>query len=100
VGRKNGGTSFDGFKDGVLLEAKGPGYAEFFDSKLEPERWSRQSGNAQELVNQALRQRRSLKGVDVRIEWHVAEKHTADAIRKLFETSGIKGIEVIHTPAR
>jgi len=27
VGKSSGGVKFDGFKDGILLEAKGPGYA-------------------------------------------------------------------------
>ncbi|HZI14634.1 MAG TPA: Tox-REase-5 domain-containing protein [Myxococcus sp.] len=99
VGRNSGGTSFDGFKDSVLLEAKGPGYAEFFENTLEPKHWFRNSGKAQGLVDQALRQRKWIEGLDFRIEWHVAEKHAADAIRKLFESSGVKGIEVIHTPA-
>jgi len=35
-----GGVKFDGFMDGVLLAAKGPGYAKFFEG-LEPKRWVR-----------------------------------------------------------
>jgi hypothetical protein len=38
--------------------------------------------------------------MDIPIEWHVAEKKAADAIRLLFERDGIVGIKVIHTPAR
>lgn len=34
------------------------------------------------------------------IEWHVAEEGTAKAIRNLFKREGIKGIDVIHSPAR
>jgi hypothetical protein len=34
------------------------------------------------------------------IEWHVAEKQAADAIRKLLQDAKIEGIQVVHTPAR
>jgi hypothetical protein len=54
VGRNSGGVKFDGFKDGVLLEAKGPGYAEFFEG-LEPKHWFQHVG-ARGLIEQARRQ--------------------------------------------
>ena len=41
---KSGGVKFDGFKDGVLLEAKGPGYANKFTDGLQPESWFAPSG--------------------------------------------------------
>lgn len=65
-----GGVKFDGFKDGMLLEAKGPGYAKFFEG-LEPKRWFR----------------------------NVAEKAAADAFRELFKNARVEGIEIVHTPA-
>jgi hypothetical protein len=99
VGWKNGGTSFDGFKNGVLLEAKGPGYAEFFEGNLTPKSWYEESGKARKLVEQAERQSKSVRGMGIRIEWHVAEKHAADAIQKLLDGNRIAGITVIHTPA-
>ncbi|WP_281404403.1 Tox-REase-5 domain-containing protein [Pyxidicoccus fallax] len=99
VDRKSGGTKFDGFKDGVLLEAKGPGYAEFFDGKLAPKEWFRNSGKAAELVAQARRQSELVMGMGIPIEWHVAEKHAADAIRRMLENASVTGIEVIHSPA-
>jgi Restriction endonuclease fold toxin 5 len=92
-----GGVKFDGFKDGVLLEAKGPGYAQFFDG-LEPKYWFRPSG-AQELIAQAKRQSEKIRGMGIPVEWHVAEKQVADALRLLFERNDIDGIKVIHTPA-
>ncbi|WP_223741541.1 Tox-REase-5 domain-containing protein [Corallococcus sp. AS-1-12] len=92
-----GGVKFDGFKDGVLLEAKGPGYAKFFEG-LEPREWFRSSG-AQGLIDQAQRQSDTIRGMGIPIEWHVAEKHAADAIRRLLEDAEVKGIKVIHTPA-
>jgi hypothetical protein len=96
VGRNSSGVKFDGFKDGVLLEAKGPGYANKFDEELVPRKWFVQSG-AKQLLEQAERQLRTARGVPIR--WHVAEKKAADAIRKLLKGNDIEGIEVVHTGA-
>jgi hypothetical protein len=96
VGRKSGGVKFDGFENGVLLEAKGPGYANKFDDELMPKKWFAPSG-AKQLVDQAERQLKAAPGVPIR--WHVAEKNAADAIRELLKGRGIQGIEVVHTPA-
>jgi len=96
VGRNSGGVKFDGFKDGVLLEAKGPGYANKFDDKLRPQKWFAPSG-ARQLADQADRQLKAAPGVSIR--WHVAEKKAADAIRELLKGRGIQEIEVVHTPA-
>ena len=100
VGRNSGGVKFDGFKDGVLLEAKGLGYAAFFEDSLAPEYWYKKSGKAEDLIDQARRQRAIVRGMDIRIEWHVAEEHAANTIRKLLEGRGFTEIIVIHTPAR
>ncbi|CAM4504423.1 restriction endonuclease fold toxin 5 domain-containing protein [Corallococcus exiguus] len=100
VGHNNGGVKFDGFKDGVLLEAKGPGYAEFFEADLAPKHWFEASGKAKELVDQATRQRDIVLNTGVRIEWHVAEKHAAASIKQLLKSNGITGITVIQTSAR
>ena len=100
VGRNSGGVKFDGFKDGVLLETKGLGYAEFFEEGLAPKYWFEASGKAGDLVDQAIRQRDIVRGTGIRIEWHVAEKHAADAIRKLLKGNDVTEIAVIHTPAR
>jgi hypothetical protein len=97
VGQKSGGVRFDGFKDGVLLEAKGPGYAKYFEG-LEPKVWFENSG-ARELVKQAKRQLEKVRGMRIPIRWHVAEKEAAEAIRKLLEANDAEGIEVVYTPA-
>jgi hypothetical protein len=96
---KEGGVKFDGFKDGVLLEAKGPGYANKFLDNLAPEYWFKNSGAA-DLVKQAQRQLAKAQGLGIPIEWHVAETKTADAIRKLLRDNNIRGIKVVHAPAR
>ena len=91
---------FDGFTDDVLLEAKGLGDAEFFEDKLAPKDWFDKSGKAWDLIEQARRQRDIVRGMGIRIEWHVAEEHAANAIRVLLKENKTKEISVIHTPAR
>ncbi len=95
VGKKSGGTKFDGFKDGVLIEAKGPGYESFFRDNLDPKPWFKGSG-AQKLIEQADRQCKRIRGTGYRIEWYVAEKRTKAAIEKLFEGKNFPEITVIH----
>ncbi len=92
---KSGGVKFDGFEDGVLLEAKGRGYANKFNDDLTPKKWFAPSG-AKEILEQARRQLQ-LAG-STRIRWHVAEEKAADAIQKLLQNGNISGIEVVFTP--
>jgi hypothetical protein len=93
---KSGGVKLDGFKDGTLLETKGPGYANKFNDNLTPKKWFAPSG-ARQLVEQAKRQLKAAPGVPIR--WHVAEKKAADAFRKLLDGEKVRGIQVVHTPA-
>ncbi|WP_324291352.1 Tox-REase-5 domain-containing protein [Corallococcus sp. bb12-1] len=94
---KAGGVKFDGFRDDVLLEAKGPGYAKFFEG-LKPKEWFRHSG-AVGLVEQARRQTQKVMGTGIRIEWHVAEANAVNPIRRLLIGADVGGIKVVHTPA-
>jgi hypothetical protein len=96
---REGGIRFDGFKDDVLLEAKGPGYEDKFLDSLDPKYWFKPTG-AQGLIDQARSQSDKVRGLGFRIEWHVAERKAADAMRELLKSENIGGIEVIHTPAR
>ena len=95
---KTGGVRFDGFEKGVLLEAKGPGYANKFLDDLEPKAWFKNSG-AKDLVKQARRQLRAAQETGTPIRWHIAEEKTAEAIRILFKDEKVFGIEVVHTPS-
>lgn len=95
VGTKNGGVKLDGFEKGVLLDAKGPGFANKFNDDLTPKKWFAPTG-ATQLIAQAERQLKAAKGVP--IQWHVAEKKAAEAIRKLLKEEKVSGIEVVHTP--
>jgi hypothetical protein len=86
------GVKFDGYADGVLQDAKGPGYA-----------WAVKNGRfrddydgADGLAAQAQRQLAAAGGTP--IEWSVAEADTATAIRNLFIDRGISGINVLHVP--
>jgi len=88
------GVRFDGYKDGVLLEAKGPGYANKFNKDLSSKRWF--AKGSQNLIEQARRQLRAANGNPIR--WHVAEAKAADAIRKLLTGKNILQIEIVHTP--
>ncbi|TQF12258.1 hypothetical protein FJV41_30075, partial [Myxococcus llanfairpwllgwyngyllgogerychwyrndrobwllllantysiliogogogochensis] len=91
---KDGGVKFDGFEKGVLLDAKGPGYAKFFDG-LDPKVWFKNSG-AKSLLAQADRQLQAAKGVSIR--WHVAEESAARAIQKWLSRNDVRGVEVVFTP--
>jgi len=88
------GVRFDGFKDGVLLEAKGLGYANKFTAQMSPKKWF--TKGAEGLRDQAVRQSLAANGVPIR--WHVAEAKAADAIRAILKKAEVYGIDVIHTP--
>ena len=86
------GVKFDGIVNGVLQEAKGPGYATFVrNGAFQP--WFR---GADALVSQAQRQVAAAGGA--RIQWHFAEEAAANATRSLFNREGITGIQVLFTP--
>jgi hypothetical protein len=86
------GVRFDGFDGKALLEAKGPGFANFLDKSGAFESFF---NGAKQLESQALRQLKAAKGVP--IEWHVAEPRVANAIRTLLQKSGAERIKVLNT---
>jgi hypothetical protein len=86
------GVKFDGVVNGVLQEAKGPGYATFVrNGSFQP--WFR---GADALVDQARRQVAAAGGAP--IQWHFAEEAAAKATRSLFTERGVTGIQVLFTP--
>ena len=90
VGYIQNGVKFDGFRDGVLLDAKGLGYARFIkNGKYLP--WF---DGQRKLVEQAIRQTNAANGTPIR--WFFAEKEAADATRRLLMNRGLNRIEVIH----
>src|SRR5687768_8950801 len=90
----NNGVKFDSFRGGSLIDAKGPGYAQFVKNGQFVS-WFK---GADALVGQAQRQVAAAGGAA--IQWHVAEQSAAQAMRKLLEENRIRGIEVVYTPAK
>ena len=86
------GVKFDGYNNGILMEAKGPDYANFIKNG-EFRTWFQ---GARGLIEQAHRQLIAAQGIP--IEWHVAERTAADVIYKLLEEAGYGMIKVIFTP--
>lgn len=86
------GAKFDGFREGKLQEAKGPGYGNFVKDG-EFQGWFE---GAKALPAQATRQIKAAGGTP--IEWHFADKKAADAMRNMLDGKSITGIEVVHTP--
>ncbi|TNV62775.1 Tox-REase-5 domain-containing protein [Corallococcus exiguus] len=89
------GVKFDGFTNGVLLEAKGPGYEKFLELAVEQGGWFE---GFTDMVRQAKRQQRVARGVP--LEWHFAERKVADYVRALFKRNGLGRIPVHFTPPR
>ncbi|WP_428261675.1 Tox-REase-5 domain-containing protein [Haliangium sp.] len=87
-----GGVKFDGYRDGVLLEAKGPGYAKFTKDGDFRGFFEGQHG----LFEQAQRQIRVAGRYP--IEWHVAEGDFARLLTEQFSRMSVRGIVVVHTP--
>ena len=86
------GVKFDGYRKGVLLEAKGPGYTQFVKNGG----FKQFFAGRRKLLEQAKRQRRAAK--EVLVEWHIAEKEFARALENFFATNRVFGIRIVHTP--
>jgi hypothetical protein len=89
-----GPVKYDGFRKGVLLEAKGPGYRDLL-KKMYGQPWFE---GIEEMLHQADRQRKAARGIP--LHWHFAEREVADLVRELFEKRNITGIKVFFTPAQ
>jgi hypothetical protein len=96
-----GEVEFDSFTGKELLEAKGPGYASFFEKNGTPKPWYRRSEGYQELMDQAAKQSKIAERLKLPLIWHVAEEEVANALRVIFKREGWTNIDVRHTsPAR
>jgi hypothetical protein len=82
-------VDFDGFKDGVLLEVKGPGYKALL-KKMQDKPWFE---GVEEMLDQAQRQFKAAQGTP--LQWHFAEREVADLVRRLLEKKGLDEIKVI-----
>ncbi|KFE62740.1 Tox-REase-5 domain-containing protein [Hyalangium minutum] len=84
-------VDFDGFDQGVLLEVKATGYAQWITKKLD---FLPNFKGSLKLLEQAKSQFRVANGTPIR--WIVAEEKLAGALRKLFKANGLEDIEVVH----
>lgn len=90
------GYKFDGVRDdGTLIEAKGPGYAQFVGDNGDFKPFF---NGAQQLVDQAINQLSAAEGADV--EWDFAEPVAAKATQDLFAANGIVGIKIVVIPPK
>ncbi|HLL05979.1 MAG TPA: restriction endonuclease fold toxin 5 domain-containing protein [Myxococcaceae bacterium] len=85
-------VKFDGFDEGVLLETKSTGYAQWVDKNLN---FLGIFKGRFKMLEQATRQVEAANGTPLR--WIVAEEKLARALRKIFQGEGLP-IEVIHVP--
>ena len=84
-------VKFDGFANGVLIEAKAR-YAQFVkDGKFR--KWFRGKDG---FIKQANRQCAAANGTP--IQWRFAEEAAANATRRWFKDRGISGIDIVHVP--
>jgi hypothetical protein len=74
------GVKFDGFKNGTLLDAKGPGYGELINGRLADR-------IAMNVLDQAERQISAAGATP--IEWIVAEKDFAIGLKSFFSDNNI-----------
>ncbi|MCB9762540.1 MAG: hypothetical protein H6739_22265 [Alphaproteobacteria bacterium] len=88
------GVKFDGFEDGVLIEAKGEGYSTFITN--EGRRWQRWFTKGSDTVEQMKRQSRAAGSMPV--HWHVAEREFADFLRGQAAKNNLNNVSVIWTP--
>ncbi len=89
------GVKFDGYTNGSLVDAKGPGYAKFFDTNGNPLPWW--SGSTA-LIDQAKRQIVAASSSNTPIIWYIAEKPAFVGMSKLFQQYGITGIQLVYSP--
>jgi len=92
LGDKN--VKFDGFDEGVLIETKATGYAQWVDKNLN---FAGIFKGRLQMLEQARRQLEAARGTPIR--WIVAEEKLAGALRKMFAGAGFP-IEVVHIPPK
>jgi hypothetical protein len=85
-------VDFDGFNQGVLLEVKGPGYAQWITQKLD---FLPIFKGRDKLLTQAQRQFALANGTPIR--WIIAEEKLAGALKKMFRDTRLP-VEVVHVP--
>jgi hypothetical protein len=96
---KVGDVSFDGFKDGKLIEAKGPGYAQWLElgesGKL---RFRQYFEGARRMMNQ-LEKHNLIAKRGVPVEWRVAEPKLAEYLRQYIDAQHFR-VTVVCVPPK
>ena len=91
-----GDVSFDGYRDGVLVDARGEGLLKYIETN-----WTASVYGNGGLVDWALRKLEAVHnaGATTPIQWHIAEKDTFDDLFNRQKSGEFPAeIELIHTP--
>ena len=91
-----GDVSFDGYRDGILIDAKGEGLLKFIETN-----WTASVYGNGGLVDWALRRLEAVHnaGATTPIHWHIAEKYTFDVLRDKQDWGDFPAeIELFYTP--
>lgn len=96
---KVGKVSFDGFKDGKLIEAKGPGYAQWLKLDAHGQlQFNKYFEGARGMHDQLERHSQIAEG-GVPVEWRVAEERLAEYLRQYVTANNFK-VTVLHVPPK
>ena len=93
-----GEVEFDGFNGKELLEAKGASYKKFLTKNGTAQPWFEAGAGFKSLMDQAEKQSKLAKSLNLPVVWHVAEAEFATFLRKLFARNNWDNIDVRHTP--
>jgi hypothetical protein len=93
-----GDVEFDGFTGKELLEAKGASYKNFLKKDGTAQPWFQNGDGFKDLMEQAEKQSKLARTLNLPVIWHVAEAEFASFLRQTFENRGWDNITVRHTP--
>jgi len=91
-----GDVSFDGYRDGILIDTKGEGLLKFIETN-----WTASVYGNGGLVDWTLRRLEAVRnaGATTPIQWHIAEKYTFDVLRDKQDWGEFPAeIELFYTP--
>ena len=91
-----GDVSFDGYRDGIPVDAKGEGLIKFIETN-----WTASVYGNGGLVDWTLRRLEAVRnaGATTPIQWHIAEKYTFDVLRDKQDWGELPAeIELFYTP--
>lgn len=95
---KVGNVSFDDFKDGKLVEVKGPGYAKWLELKADGELGFQDYFRGADAMDEQLRKHAKIAET-VPVEWRIAEKRLAEYLEAHVKRRSWK-ITVVYVPPK